>query len=253
MPMPGQPGPEPFPGGTSITHLKVYDTLAPDGLAGGSPHMHFACTETYLVVNGRGAVQTLSSEGFREVPLRPGSVVWFTPGLIHRLINEDGNLELFVVMENAGLPEHGDSILTFPPPYLEDEGSYLQVASLNSAGAVFAESGEAARRRRDLAVEGFIALRGGFDRGGVQAFYNRAVRLIRAKEPAWRKISKAGPVTAARRTEAFLDHLRAGESEYLEQGRVFEITADPERERRKLGFCGTLRTYLAEGELIAGS
>jgi mannose-6-phosphate isomerase-like protein (cupin superfamily) len=251
--MQGQAGSEPFPGGTSITHLKVYDTLAPDGLAGGSPHMHFACTETYLVVNGRGAVQTLSSEGFREVPLRPGSVVWFTPGLIHRLINEDGDLELFVVMENAGLPEHGDSILTFPPPYLEDESSYLRVASLSSAGAVFAESGEAARRRRDLAVEGFLLLRDGFDRGGLQAFYDRAVRLIQAKEPAWRRIWEAGPVKAARRTEAFLDHLRASASEYLEWGRVFEIAADPERERRKFGFCGTLRTYLAEGELVTGS
>jgi mannose-6-phosphate isomerase-like protein (cupin superfamily) len=250
--MQGQPGPEPFPGGTSITHLKVYDTLGPDGLAGGSPHMHFACTETYLVVNGRGAVQTLSGEGFREVGLRPGSVVWFTPGLIHRLINEDGSLELFVVMENAGLPEHGDSILTFPPPYLEDESSYLQVASLDRAGAVFAESGEAARRRRDLAVKGFLSLREGFDRGSLQAFYDRAVHLIRAKEPAWRKIWEAGPVKAARRTQAFLDHLRAGTSAYLEGGRVFEITADPERERRKLGFCGTLRTYLPEGELIAG-
>lgn len=215
--------------------------------------MHFACTETYLVVNGRGAVETLSGEGFREVGLRPGSVVWFTPGLIHRLVNEDGNLELFVVMENAGLPEHGDSILTFPPAYLEDERSYLQVASLNRAGAVFAESAEAARRRRDLAVEGFLLLRDRFDRGGLQAFYERAVRLIRAKEPAWRKIWEAGPVKAAHRTEAFLDELRAGASEYLERGRVFEITADPEREQRKLGFCGTLRTYLPEGELVAGS
>ncbi|MBV8899532.1 MAG: cupin domain-containing protein [Verrucomicrobia bacterium] len=251
--MQGQPGPELFPGGTSITHLKVYDTVAPDGWAGGSPHMHFACTETYLVVNGRGAVQTLSSEGFREVPLRPGSVVWFTPGLIHRLINEDGKLELFVVMENAGLPEHGDSILTFPPPYLEGQRSYLQVASLSRAGAVFTESGEAARRRRDLAVEGFLALRDDFNRGGLRAFYDRAVRLVRTKEPAWRKIWQAGPVKAARRTETFLDRLRAGASDYLGQGRIFEITADPERERRKLGFCGTLRTYLAEGELVAGS
>ena len=84
---------EAFPGGISVSHLRVYDTPAADGLVGGSPHMHFACSEAYLVVNGLGSVQTLSSEGFREVPLRAGSLVWFTPGLIHRLINEDGHLD----------------------------------------------------------------------------------------------------------------------------------------------------------------
>ena len=77
--------------------------------------MHFACSEAYLVIKGQGFVQTLSSAGFREIPLRAGSLVWFTPGLIHRLINLDAQLEIFAVMENAGLPEHGDSVLTFPP------------------------------------------------------------------------------------------------------------------------------------------
>jgi hypothetical protein len=36
---------EAFPGAIGVTHLRVYDSLAPDGLAGGSPHMHFACSE----------------------------------------------------------------------------------------------------------------------------------------------------------------------------------------------------------------
>ena len=80
---------EAFPGGIGVTHLRVYDSLAPDGLAGGSPHMHFACSEAYLVIKGRGSVQTLSSAGFREITLRAGSMVWFTPGLIHRLVNTD--------------------------------------------------------------------------------------------------------------------------------------------------------------------
>jgi len=105
--------PAALPGGISLTHLKVYNTEGPDGLRGGSPHLHFACSEAYLVVAGEGAVQTLCQSGFREVPLKPGCLVWFTPGLIHRLINYDGNLEIYVVMENAGLPEQGDSLLTF--------------------------------------------------------------------------------------------------------------------------------------------
>src|SRR4029077_685316 len=63
---------EALPGGIGVSHLVVYDTPASDGLIGGSPHMHFACSEAYLVIKGQGSVQTLSSEGFREVPLSAG-------------------------------------------------------------------------------------------------------------------------------------------------------------------------------------
>ena len=76
-----------LPGAIGVTHLKVYDTEAPDHLVGGSPHLHFACTEAYMILAGHGAVQTLAASGFKELPLEPGRLVWFTPGLIHRLIN----------------------------------------------------------------------------------------------------------------------------------------------------------------------
>lgn len=46
-----------LPGGVSVTHLRVYDTPCPDTLSGGSAHMHFACTEAYLVIGGVGAVK----------------------------------------------------------------------------------------------------------------------------------------------------------------------------------------------------
>lgn len=242
---------EAFPGGISVSHLKVYDTPATDGLVGGSPHMHFACSEAYLVVNGLGSVQTLSSEGFREVPLRAGSLVWFTPGLIHRLINEDGHLEIFAVMENAGLPEPCDSVLTFPLKYLQDEDTYLQVALLGRAGSAFANNREASQKRRDLAVEGFLVLRAELEKGGsLQDFYDHSVRLARSKECVWRAIWEAGPVSTIRRTKTFLDKLNVGTSDYLNHGRVFEIPVDPEHEDRKLGMCGTLRPYLPEGELL---
>jgi mannose-6-phosphate isomerase-like protein (cupin superfamily) len=241
------PGVEPLPGGISVTHLRVYDTRAADGLMGGSPHMHFACAEAYLVTNGQGSVQTLSSEGFREIPLSAGSLVWFTPGLIHRLINLDGRLEIFALMENAGLPEHGDSVFTFPLEHLER--SYFQLASLDGV----ANKREAAERRRDLAVEGFLALRRELEQGGsLQDFYGRAVRLMQPKEPTWRAIWETGPVSTIRRTKTFLDNLGAGSSGYLNRGRVFEIPVHPEREERKLGMCGTLRPYLPEGEMVGG-
>ena len=243
---------EALPGSIGVSHLMVYDTPAPDGLVGGSPHMHFACSEAYLVINGQGSVQTLSSDGFREVPLRAGSLVWFTPGLIHRLINKDCKLEIFAVMVNAGLPEHGDSVLTFPLKHLADEDSYLQFASLERAGSAFADTQEAAKRRRDLAVEGFLSLRAEVRRGGsLQSFYSQAVRLMRSKESTWRELWQTGAMSTIQRTKTFLDKLHNGASDYLDQGRVFEVSLDPAEEERKLGMCGTLRTYLPEGEIIA--
>ena len=90
-----------LPGAIGVTHLKVYDTLTPDGLAGGSPHVHFACTEAYLVVAGRGAVQTLSAAGFDETPLTSGGLVWFTPGVIHRLINRMVSYSIYGFFERT--------------------------------------------------------------------------------------------------------------------------------------------------------
>ena len=111
----GRPG---FPGGTAVSHLTVYDWPTPDGLAGGSPHLHTASGEGYVVVGGRGRLQTLSAAGAGEHPLAAGTVLWFTPGTVHRLVN-DGGLEIVVVMQNAGLPEAGDAVFTFPADMLE--------------------------------------------------------------------------------------------------------------------------------------
>ena len=46
-------------------------------------------------------------------PHPAGSFVWFTPGTIHRLLNDGGDLEIVVLMQNAGLPEAGDMVITF--------------------------------------------------------------------------------------------------------------------------------------------
>lgn len=66
-----------------------------------------------MVTAGRGTVQTLTTSGYEETPLEPGTVAWFTPGTIHRLTN-DGGLQITVVMQNSGLPEAGDAVLTLP-------------------------------------------------------------------------------------------------------------------------------------------
>lgn len=239
--------PEALPGAIGVTHLKVYDSVAADGLAGGSPHMHFACSEAYLVIKGQGSVQSLSRNGFREVPLRAGSLVWFTPGVIHRLINADAQLEIFAVMENAGLPEQGDSVLTFPASYLLDEESYRQVASLERADPSFSRLPEAARKRRDLAVEGFRLLCADLEKGSLDNFYRQAVRLAGPKESGWRNIWEAGPLKTVLRTKTFLEQLHLGRSDYLNEGKLFEIPVQPDDEKRSWGMCGTLRAYLPEG------
>jgi mannose-6-phosphate isomerase-like protein (cupin superfamily) len=242
LPMPG------LPGGIGVTHLRVYDTRAPDGLPGGSAHVHFACTEAYMVVAGAGAVQLLSVQGFEEAPLQPGKLVWFTPGVIHRLVNLDGKLEIVVMMQNGGLPEAGDFVLTFPAQVMADEGAYFRAASLAAGGEVYASSAAAARRRRDLAVEGFVALRQQIAQEGTAAletFYRRAVRLVQPQLDRWRQLWERGPQAAAQDTGVHLDALQAGDIDHLLAARPGVLPVPgPDR---KLGMCGTLGQYLPEG------
>ena len=118
--------------------------VAPDGLAGGTPHCHTACTEAYVVVAGSGRVATLSGAGYAETPIRAGSFVWFTPGTIHRLLNDGGDLEIVVLMQNAGLPEAGDMVITFDDAVLADPDGVRR-----GGVAPRADHGERARPRPD--------------------------------------------------------------------------------------------------------
>ncbi|MDV9199782.1 cupin domain-containing protein, partial [Streptomyces sp. Wh19] len=120
---------EGLPGAVAVSHLRVYDWPTADGLRGGTPHLHLTCSEGYVVVGGTGSVQTLTASGFRQTALAPGALVWFTPGTIHRLVNEDG-LRIVVLMENSGLPEAGDAVLTLPPDRLADPEVYRASVAL---------------------------------------------------------------------------------------------------------------------------
>jgi mannose-6-phosphate isomerase-like protein (cupin superfamily) len=219
-----------LPGAVGLTHLRVYDTPAPDGLRGGSPHVHLACTECYYIEKGHGRVQTLSAAGFQEFDLEPGQVVWFSPGVIHRLINGDGELAIFVVMQNNGLPEAGDFVLTMPAAILRDPDAYFEAASLSAHGEVFAGSVEAAYRRRDLAVEGFAA-------------------LLQPKLAGWREIWRRGPAASAQATNSQITAMQQGDIAHLLRGAVGSLP--PPVGERKLGMCGTLAAYLPEGATVA--
>lgn len=219
----------PFPGGVGISGLSVYDWETVDGVCGGSPHVHLVCSEAYVVVAGEGRVQTLTGSGPGETPLAAGTVAWFTPGTVHRLINDDGRLRIVVIMQNDGLPEAGDAVFTFPPKVLADPDAYAEAA--------VADSEPAAKARRDLAIEGFLDLR---RRGpeGLAEFHRAAVRLKAGLLPGWRRRWQDGPLAAAHRTAAQLESLNRGEADYLMHSELRTRTPQP-----KLGMCGRLDTY----------
>ena len=233
----------PFPGGVGLSHLRVYDTAAPDGLAGGTPHLHTVCTEAYAVVAGAGAVQTLTASGYEEVRLEPGAFVWFTPGTIHRLVN-GGGLEILVLMANAGLPEAGDMVITFPPDVVGSAEAYQQAATLPEDDRTTAGTGAAARGRRDLAVPECRRLVQATQSGHpapLRAFHSASAALVRPHLDAWAAIWQEGPRAAAERTGEQLAALAAGVADHLTGASVHRLPPPPAE--RRLGCCGTLGTY----------
>jgi mannose-6-phosphate isomerase-like protein (cupin superfamily) len=231
----------PFPGAIGISNLRVYPWQTDDGLHGGAPHVHLCCTECYVVVGGRGRLQTLTADGFGEQPLAPGDVVWFAPGTIHRAVNDDGGLRVVVLMQNGGLPEVGDAVLTLPPAYLTDPETYRSAVSLAEPGST--PTPDRARARRDLAVEGFTDLRHRFDAGDTAAldeFYAAAAALVRPQLDTWQARWESGPVAVSRRTGEQIEALRRGDHRHLTQATVSRIEQPAQN---TLGMCGFLSPY----------
>jgi len=230
-----------FPGGVAVSDLCVYDTEGADGLAGGSPHLHTASSEGYVVTGGIGEVHTLSHEGAAIHPLAPGEVVYFSPGTAHRLVNR-GDLRLVVVMQNAGLPEAGDAVLTFPTEVLEDPDAYAAAASLPDGDADLVAS--AARRRRDLALEGYGQLRAAIRDRGPEAyaeFQRRAARLVRPRVAHWQQMWERTVAAETNRTRDQLAALAEGRPGRMGDATV--VRADPVSGPRRFGMCGRLQTW----------
>ncbi|MER6629403.1 cupin [Streptomyces sp. NPDC000987] len=244
---PGPALPHPLPGAVGLSHLSAYDWPAADGVCGGSPHLHLVCAEAYVVTGGRGAVQTLSPDGCRDIPLESGSVAWFTPGTVHRMVQREG-LRVTVLMQNSGLPEAGDAVFTFPPEVLADPEGYRAAATLPPGTGP--GTAAAARRRRDLAVRGYLPLREALaagDDGPFREFQRAAARLVRRNVPAWRELWRAGALAAAERTGAQLDALAAGEPAYLAGATAYAAT--PTR-RGGYGMCGRRDEYALPGTTV---
>lgn len=253
----------PLPGGIGLSHVSAYDWEAADGVCGGSPHIHLACTEAYVVTAGRGAAQTLSvADGYAETPLEPGAIAWFTPGTVHRMVNgagpEDGGgvagdndadgLRVTVLMQNGGLPEAGDAVFTFPPEVLADPDAYAAAAALPAKEGPEADS--AARKRRDLAVEGYLPLREALlagDTAPLRAFHAAAARIVAPKVAAWRSRWRDGALAAAERTGRHLDALAAADASHLADGRSH--AAVPTR-HGGYGMCGRREEYELPGATL---
>jgi mannose-6-phosphate isomerase-like protein (cupin superfamily) len=249
VPTPGSRFGVPLPGGTSVSHVRVYDTLGPDGLAGGSPHLHTTCTEAYLVIAGEGMVQTLSGEGYAETPLVHGTVAWFSPGTVHRLVNLDGRLELYVLMSNAGLPEAGDMVLAFEPRLLADDARYRAAADLPADASTTDGSADPAMDRRDLAVAGFthwreeVGNRGAL--AGLAPLYSSAVERVAERSRAWARLLDGDPTTdveASRRQVAALTADPQLAAAQLASSAVRGHSLLPDT--RRMGCCGTLGTVI---------
>lgn len=228
-----------------MSEVSIYDWPGADGAAGGSPHMHTASTEAYVVQQGSGRLETLDSRGFTSTPLTTGTVVWFTPGTIHRAINDSGDLRVLVIMQNAGLPENGDAVMTFPPEHLVDIEAYSRAAHLIPSDA---DSGDTAaeaatRRRRDLALKGYLELKAAVQESGVSAladFHAAAVRLVGGKTETWNKFLAEGAQRQADLTGRQLASLDSMESFYLEEART---TIGVRKTQRIFGMCGRIQAW----------
>ena len=209
-----------MPGNIGVSHLRVYE-------GGGTPHLHTVCSEAYLVVGGVGAVQTITMrDGFVETPLERGALVSFPPGTIHRLVN-GGDLEIYVLMSNAGLPEAGDMVITFPPPVLADLAKYAVAAALGPEPSL-----DAAMARRTQALEGFHRIRAG-GANALREFHAAAARIVESYVPSWRERAVADP------TEDLLEAMEAQDTSHFNRATVTTVGTEP-----RFGCCGMLGAYV---------
>lgn len=218
----------PLPAGIGLSRVRVYRSQAPDGQCGGTPHLHLACTELYLVLGGQGAVEFLTPDGPRRVPLREGSAVQFTPGTAHRLVSGAIPLEVLVVMENGRLNEEGDVVFTFPDEDLADVDAYHRLADV---GPPDAPDPAAVRRRRDRAVVGFVERTRVWERdprqgrADLEALYRRCPPLVRARAAHWPGVVQAGPAKALAGLADRVAAVLAGDTAHLSAAAVTVLPA----------------------------
>ena len=127
-------------------------TLVAGGLANGTPTaavVVFDPADSAFATAG----QLLEPRAGHTATLLEDGRVLIAGGTVNELLS--GDLEIFVLMSNAGLPEAGDMVLTFEPPVLADPARYAAAAVLSPPSL------ESAASRREKAMAGFLRLRAG--------------------------------------------------------------------------------------------
>ena len=234
-----------MPGATLMTRLKVYDTPTPDGQIGGTPHIHLVCTEMYVVVGGSGAVELIDHNGFSRVELGQNDSLLFSPGTIHRLINPERDLEILVIMQNSGLPERGDNVVTFTEEWLSSDEAYNKAMRVSSV--------EEAYQRRNRGVEGFLELKTAFEKSletgqvALSKFYDYALERTKNRHQEWQDIVQSGAVVVANESLAQIDCLKQGNASYLNHSAHALIANN---DAPIPSFCGHLNRYFDPATLL---
>lgn len=234
----------PLPGSIAISRLQVYDTPAPDGQRGGTPHVHLLCAEMYFVLQGSGAVEMIDATGFSRVELEQYSALHFSPGTIHRLINSSGDLHILVIMQNSGLPERGDNVVSFSEEWLSTDDKFSEAMSVTSLIDAY--------RRRDRGVLGFLELKAAFGdnvdkgRAALRRFFELAEQRTARFRPEWKQIVQGGAGAAVRGS---LDHFQALQNADISYLLRTQHQLIPAREPTAIGFCGRLDRYLDPARL----
>lgn len=130
-------------------------------------------------------------------------------------------------------------MLTLPPQYLTDPGTYAAATAI-PLDAPEAEQERVARARRDLAIEGYRRLRAAEDPAELAAFHEAAAALVRHRLDAWRTRWEQGAAAASAATGEQLDRLATGDATYLAAA---EVRAEQPSARGKFGMCGRLDVY----------
>jgi len=242
-----------LPAGIGLTHIKIYDTPGPDGLISGGPHIHLVSAEIYVVLRGTGKMELLSMDGLETVDLKPNQAVYFRPGTFHRSLNPHRDLEILDVMQNGGLPERGDYVLSFPHEILTNPPAYARAARATTLPE--------ALTRRDLAVRGYLEIKNAFERSkpegqeALRKFYRAARNLIAPKVDGFEWVLKVGAQTELKASLDACDFIRSGRLDYLEASE--HALLDPMTDPGQPGMSGETHAYaldekfLAEGKRVA--
>ena len=235
----------PFPGAIAASHLRVYDTAAPDGLAGGTPHLHTACTEAYWVVAGTGAVQTLTDQRLRGGAARARRL-----RVVHARARSTASSTAATSRSSSSCrtpacPRPATwSSPSRPRSWRRPSPTQRPPRSPRTSARSFG-SGDAARARRDLAVPDVQRA----PRGDRSRRPGAAPRVPRGGRPAraaaHRRLDQAlarRPAQGGRAHRRPPPALAEADADHLADASVHRLPPPPAE--RRMGCCGTLGTFL---------